>query len=149
MKKEFLVTEFGSFGEDLYDMARGIDEREVSEGWITKSVGRQYTFDKDTHNKKLIMSILDDMIREIYRELRSQDFLFKNIVLKVRYEDFETHTKSKTLDKYTDNVKTVRLVAEERLDPFLKDPRKIRLIGISVHSLIDRKDLKKQTLAVG
>ncbi len=145
-KKEFLLAEFGVFGEELYAMSRGIDEREVSEEWTIKSIGRQYTFDKDTKNRKLIMSVIDDMIREIYRELREQDFLFKNVVLKVRYEDFETHTKSKTLKDYTDNVKIVRQIAEEQLEPFLADERKIRLVGISVHSLAERTSLRKERL---
>jgi len=146
--KETLLQEFGVFGEDLYAMARGIDERELSEEWVTKSIGRQYTFEKDTKNRKFIMSMIDDMIREIYRELREQDFVFKNIILKVRYEDFDTHTKSKTLEDYTDSVKIIRKVAEEQLEPFLKDPRRIRLVGISVHSLAERKALKKSQLAL-
>jgi len=144
--KQILLDEFGSFAEDLYLMSRGIDNREVVEEWVTKSIGRQFTFDKDTKNKRFIMAMIDDMIREIYRELREQDFVFKNVVLKVRYEDFETHTKSKTLEDYTDNVKKIRLVAEESLEPFMKDERKIRLVGISVHSLADKKTLKKGKL---
>jgi len=139
MPKELLLHELGSFGEDIWHMARGLDNREVSEDWITKSIGRQYTFERDTKNKRFIMSMIDDMIREIYRELKEQDFVFKNITLKVRYEDFDTHTKSKTLDEYTDNVKIMRMIAEEQLDPFLKDKRRIRLVGISVHSLSSSK----------
>ena len=90
--------------------------------------------------------MIDDMIREIYRELVAQNFLFKTVVLKVRYEDFETHTKSKTIEEYADNVKIIRKVAEEQLGPFLKDQRKIRLVGISVHSLSDKKTINKGKL---
>lgn len=144
--KQLLVDEFGSFAEDLHLMSRGIDNREVVEEWITKSIGRQFTFEKDTKNRRFIMAMIDDMIREIYRELVEQKFLFKTVVLKVRYEDFDTHTKSKTIDDYTDSVKKIRLVAEESLEPFLKDERKVRLVGISVHSLTDKKALKKGKL---
>jgi len=146
MPKEMLMQEMGSFGEDLHNMARGIDNRAVSEEWITKSIGRQYTFERDTKNKRFIMAMIDDMIREIYRELKEQDFLFKNITLKVRYEDFDTHTKSKTLEEYTDSVKILHTTASEQLEPFLKDGRRIRLVGISVHTLADRKTLKQGTL---
>ncbi len=144
--KQILLQEFGVFGEDLYTMARGIDEREISEEWITKSVGRQVTFEKDTKNKKFIMSMIDDMIREVYRELREQAFVFKTVVLKVRYEDFETHTKSKTVDDFTDSVKIMRKIAEESLEPFLSDPRRIRLVGLSVHSLAEKQSIKKAKL---
>jgi len=146
MPKEMLVQEIGSFGEDLHNMARGIDNRTVSEEWITKSIGRQFTFERDTKNKRFIMAMIDDMIREIYRELKEQNFIFKNITLKVRYEDFDTHTKSKTIEDYTDSVKQLHLTASEQLEPFLKDGRRIRLVGISVHSLADRKALKKTKL---
>ncbi|MEM3154724.1 MAG: DNA polymerase IV [Candidatus Woesearchaeota archaeon] len=144
--KNILLMELGSFGEDLYAMARGIDNREVSEEWITKSIGRQYTFERDTKNKRYIMAMIDDMIREIYRELKEQDFVFKNITLKVRYEDFDTHTKSRTLEEYSDSVKILHTTAAEQLEPFLKDERRIRLVGISVHSLADRKSLKQARL---
>lgn len=146
--KETLLQEFGVFGEDLYAMSRGIDDRELSEEWVIKSIGRQFTFEKDTKNRKYIMSMIDDMIREIYRELREQDFVFKNIILKVRYEDFDTRTKSKTLENYTDSVKIIRKVAGEQLVPFLADQRRVRLVGISVHSLADRKSLKKVQLVL-
>jgi DNA polymerase IV (DinB-like DNA polymerase) len=146
--KEALFQEFGVFGEDLYEMSRGIDERELSEEWVTKSIGRQYTFEKDTKNKKFIMSIIDDMIRKIYRELKEQDFVFRNVVFKVRFEDFDTRTKSKTLEDYTDSVKILRKTAEDQLVPFLKDERRIRLVGISVHSLVERKSLKKAQLSL-
>jgi DNA polymerase IV (DinB-like DNA polymerase) len=139
MPKEMLLREMGSFGEDIWHMARGLDNREVNEDWITKSIGRQYTFERDTKNKRFIMAMIDDMIREIYRELKEQNFFFKNITLKVRYEDFDTHTKSKTIEEYTDSVKTLRMIAEEQLNPFLKDNRRIRLVGISVHTLSDKK----------
>jgi len=144
--KQMLIEEFGVFGEDLYAMSRGIDERELTEEWVTKSIGRQFTFEKDTKNKKFIMSVIDDMIREVYRELRESDFVFKTITLKVRYEDFETHTKSKTIDDFTDSVKIMRKVAEESLDPFLADSRKIRLVGLSVHSLAEKQIIKKTKL---
>jgi nucleotidyltransferase/DNA polymerase involved in DNA repair len=57
------------------------------------------------------------------------------VTFKVRYEDFDTHTKSKTLPLHTPSIKVVRQLALEWVDFALEDVRKIRLVGISVHNL--------------
>ena len=76
--EQVLLTNFGQYGEELIYKARGIDNRRVKEGWIAKSVGRQSTFERDTKDKKQIITLLDNLIRRVYRDLRSQDFVFKN-----------------------------------------------------------------------
>ena len=136
--EEVLAENFGSFGYSMLAMARGNDDREVIQEWVTKSIGRQITFEHDTRDARKIMDVIDSIIPEIYRELRSQDFFYKTLVLKVRYSDFETHTKNKTLPDHTDNIKALRLMAQENLAKFLTDKRKIRLIGMSVHNLREK-----------
>jgi DNA polymerase IV (DinB-like DNA polymerase) len=132
-------------GEELRRMAFGADNREVKEDYTRKSIGRQHTFERDTDDKKRIMDAIDDMIRIVYRHFLRHEFLYKTITLKVRYSNFSTHTKSKTLDDYSDSIKKIRQVVVEELPAFL-DGRKVRLVGVSIHSFIDRKALKQCTL---
>lgn len=135
---ELLVEHFGVFGHDLKAMANGVDDRDLVEDCVVKSVGRQVTFEKDTKNEAAIMGVVDSMIPEIYRELSAQNFVFRTLTFKARYEDFETHTKNKTLSVHTDSVKLLRLFARDALNHFLGDSRKIRLVGLSVHNFKEK-----------
>lgn len=146
---EILIENFGSFGYSMIAMAHGQDEREVVQEFVTKSIGRQITFERDTKDEREIMNVIDSTIPDIYRELQAQEFVYKTIVLKVRYSDFETHTKNKTLPSHTDNIKALRIMAQEHLPFFLSDKRKIRLVGMSVHNMRE-KHIKQpqQTLRV-
>ncbi len=63
----------------------------------------------------------------------------KTITLKVRYEDFETVTRSYTLHHYTDDAKELAEVAIRLLEETEAGAREVRLLGISVSSLNLRK----------
>jgi len=141
-----LSEQLGSFGHHLLALARGIDERELNTAWQTKSIGRQITFEKDHRNPRILLHTIDHLIPELYRQLCTENLLYKTITLKIRYHDFETHTKSQTLPIPTQNIKHLRIMATQHLPLFLNDPRNIRLIGIAIHSL-RKKSLKATALA--
>jgi DNA polymerase IV (DinB-like DNA polymerase) len=130
------LTEWlGKFGAILYDEARGIDESPIVEEWETKSIGRQTTFERDTKDRKKILETLAEIVDDTIKQLKGEKLKYKTITIKVRYEDFYTTSKAKTLPAITDDEKTAQLVARELLIPFLEDERRIRLIGFSVSKL--------------
>jgi len=61
--------------------------------------------------------------------------------VRIRFEDFETHTKEKTLGEATADLTAIKKTAKQLLQPFLADKRKIRLVGVRLAQLeeIDRK----------
>ncbi|MGC8885364.1 MAG: DNA polymerase IV [Candidatus Nanoarchaeia archaeon] len=135
LNKEKLIDLFGKFGNVLYEEARGIDETPIIEFWEPKSLGRQHTFEKDTRNKRLIFTTLSELVCETIKELKAQGYKYKTITIKVRYEDFFTTSKAKTLETYHDDAATAQIIARQLLLSFLNDPRAIRLIGFSVSKL--------------
>ena len=71
--------------------------------------------------------------------LRSSDRKTKMIVLKYRREDFHTFTKSRTLSAPTDRTSDVIQIASELLDEMRRhEPRPVRLIGVSLGSLVSK-----------
>ena len=133
LSKEKLVEMFGKVGEFFWQKARGIDQEPVSQKEIIKSVGRQITFEKDTRDPKLIFEKFDQLIMEVYREIESQNFSFKTITVICRYLDFETHTKSKTLEKPSKDFSILKREAKKLLLKFIMENFKlIRLIGLRV-----------------
>ncbi len=137
ISKSRLVDIFGVFGEDLYKMARGIDEREVEEYWEVKSIGRQITFPEDTRDRGLITRTLLSLAREVWQEAKKQKFLFRTVTVTCRYFDFETHDKSETLKEPTDSFQKLKILSLKLILPFLiGKKKKVRLIGVRVSNLV-------------
>jgi DNA polymerase IV (DinB-like DNA polymerase) len=137
ISKKRLVEIFGVFGEDLYKMARGIDEREVEEYWEIKSIGRQITFLEDTRDRGLITKTLLQLAHDVWRELKEQKFLFRTVTVTCRYFDFETHDKSETLPKPTDSFQKLKILSLKLILPFLVGKKKkVRLVGVRVSNLV-------------
>ena len=132
---QLLLRLFGSWGTKLHEYAHGIDRREVIEGYETKSIGREVTFEKDVDDAGKILETLDDLAEEIHTELIDSGFRFKTITVKVRYQGFDTYTRARSLSFLTNDVYILRNNAKRLIDAFLRDNRKIRLIGLRVSTL--------------
>ena len=137
-----LAEKFGVVGRQLYLYAQGIDESEVGLRGEVKSIGRNITFEKDTSDRDYVIRVLDKLCEAVFKEVKEYDFLFKTVTVTVRYENFETHTHSKTLPFLTNRLEDFEKTAHELIQPYFKPERKIRLIGSRVSTLISAE---KQT----
>ena len=138
-----LVEWFGkSHGEYLYQASRGIDTNPLIEHWEAKSIGREWTFERDTSDKQLLFKTLEELAKGVYEQFKSEDFKsFKTVTVKVRYKWFETHTHQKSLKEPNDELKPIIENAKKLLDSYLTGD-KIRLIGVRV-SHLEKKQEKK------
>lgn len=139
-----LTSMFGVMGLQMHLMAKGIDRSEVEERTDVKSVSHETTFDEDTADSAAILQALGALCVDVQREAENQHLLFKTVTLKIRYEHFETHTRSKTLPFLTNRLYDVEKTARELLSPYLRKDRKVRLIGVRVSSLVSIE--KQRTL---
>ena len=126
---------FGSWGEEFHRMSNGIDESEVVEEWVPKSYSREHTFQEDTLDKGLIQSTINDLCTDVAAEVARNGFFFKTVTIKIRYEDFETHTHSRTLPFASANPEALKATATKLLEPFLLADKKVRLVGVRASSL--------------
>lgn len=133
LDEEFLVEFFGKYGNEIYHRVRGIDNRPIDTKRERKSLGTESTFE-DTDDKELLKSYLYEFSLEIESALDKDHYQGKTICLKVKYEDFKTITRSKTLLHYIKSANEIYEVATSLLDniDFLK---KVRLIGITISNL--------------
>jgi DNA polymerase IV (DinB-like DNA polymerase) len=139
-----LVDKFGIMGTQLYLYAQGIDRSEVGLHSPVKSIGRNVTFEKDTTDWAFVFQALDKLCEEVYNEVKKQNFLFKTVTITVRYANFETHTRGKTLPFLTNKLSDLEKAAHELMQPYLRPERKIRLIGARVSNLVSSE--KQKTL---
>jgi len=138
-KLSTLTKKFGVVGEYYHLAARGIDESEVSEKGVVKSVGREVTYDVDTSDSAKVLETVTELGREIHDELVERGFFFKTVTVKIRYENFKTHTRGKTLPLFASDLRTLQKIARDLIRPHLSGNRKIRLIGVRVSNFISSK----------
>ena len=139
-----LAEAFGVMGKQMHLMARGIDRSEVEARTEVKSISHETTFEADTDDSEAVLKALDQLAAEVARETVAQKLFFKTVTVKVRYENFETHTRSKTLAFMTNRMQDLQKTVRELLKAYLKSGRKIRLIGVRVSSFV--KGEKQKTL---
>ncbi|MCK4424946.1 DNA polymerase IV, partial [Candidatus Bathyarchaeota archaeon] len=139
-----LAERFGVMGAQLHLMAHGIDRSEVEERTEVKSISRDLTFEEDTTDFDFVLETLDKLSEEVYKDVVAQNLRFKTVTVKVRYENFETHTHGKTLPFITNRLQDLQKTARELVHDYLKPERKIRLIGVRVSNLTSGE--KQKTL---
>ncbi len=130
-----LVGVFGaSHGAGLHDAAYGRDEREVVTEREPKSRSRETTFSSDTSDWQSIARTIAALAREVAEDLRKERVRGRTIGLKLRFADFETVTRDRTLAEPTDESELIRRTAFECLSR-VKLSRSVRLVGVRVGNL--------------
>jgi DNA polymerase IV (DinB-like DNA polymerase) len=139
-----LVETFGVAGTQFYLMAHGIDTSEVEERQGIKSTSRDVTFEEDTTDFQFVLSTLDRLSEEVYSDIMRQNLLFRTVTIRVRYENFETHTHGKSLPHMTNRLHDLKKASRELIQPYFTPDRKIRLISVRVSNFTSTE--KQKTL---
>jgi DNA polymerase-4 len=141
--QETLLQHFGrSYGEWLYQAARGLDERPVVTRSEPKSISRETTFERDLHvrtDRARLSEIFTALCQRVAGDLQRKDYVGKTIGIKLRYDDFKTLTRDLTLPVATDDPAEIRRAAGECLRRVPLDKR-LRLLGVRVSALQKKGD---------
>lgn len=130
-----LIEGFGeSHGRYLCEASRGIDESPLITHWEPKSTSREVTFQSDTSNWQAIARTLAELTREVAHDMKQAGYRGRTITVKVRFSDFETHTRAKTLTETTNAVSEIRTAAFDCLKRF-EMKKKVRLVGVKMGGL--------------
>ncbi|OFV68109.1 MAG: DNA polymerase IV [Candidatus Syntrophoarchaeum caldarius] len=140
-----IISEFGRIGQRIHLLAEGIDDEEVRERGEPKSIGHEDTFEIDTDDPDLIKSVIGDIAERIHKRLLVENCNFRTITLKVRFEDFVTHTRSRTLRRHTQDQRVIEAISREMMDEFLSNEKRLRLVGVRV-SHLEKVDLGQRRL---
>ena len=133
--EQALTATFGRRnGPYLQALARFEDDREVTTHRPTKSESRETTFDYDLSGVDALQPVLDRLAGELCETLLRRRHRGRTIGIKVRLNDFSTHTRARSLAEPMNDVTTVRSVAADLLRQF-DPPRPVRLIGVRVAGL--------------
>ncbi|MGB8995421.1 MAG: DNA polymerase IV [Pseudonocardiaceae bacterium] len=122
--------------QHLHELANGRDERRVVPDVPEKSVGAEETFAHDLADWAELRRELLRLVERCTAALRCRGLRGRRIALKIRYPDFTTITRSRTLADPTDSAHGVFAVATELLDGNLPRGAAVRLLGVRVEHLI-------------
>ena len=132
---EMLETMLGKNGIDLWRKANGLDESPVIPYREQKSVSTEHTFDTDTINLGFLHAQLVRMTESIGFDLRKQDKLTGCVTVKLRYSNFDTVVRQKTID-YTNSDHLLLQTARDIFSKLYDRRMLIRLLGIRFTRLV-------------
>jgi DNA polymerase-4 len=135
-------------GAALAALAWGRDERPVVAHEPDKSVGAEETFARDVDDPVVIRRELLRLSERTAARLRSAGHVGRTVSLKVRFADFTTITRAKTLGEPTDVARVVYDTARGLYDALHLERARIRLVGVRVEGLTDTAVTPRQ-LAIG
>ncbi|NGP87543.1 DNA polymerase IV [Fodinibius halophilus] len=130
-----LVNTFGKTGRYYYRIVRGIDSREVKTDRIRKSIGKERTFSEDIEDMGWIKNFLRELSSKISKRMKEKRTAGKTVTLKVRYDDFETITRSNSYSHYINTTDDIANTAISLLEETEVGDRKVRLLGITLSNL--------------
>ncbi len=132
--------------EHLYGLAGGRDERRVVPDAPEKSVGAEETFAQDVVDREVLRRELLRLAERTTAALRRRGLRGRRIAVKVRYPDFTTITRSRTLPAPTDTGQLVFGVAADLLDGHVPSGAAVRLLGVRVEQLVGGAAAEQLTL---
>ena len=132
--KEYLEQHFGKSGGFYYNIVRGIHNSEVKPNRVSKSVAAEHTFNENLTSEIFMQERLELIAAELEKRLKKYNISGKTVTLKIKYSDFTTQTRSKTLPYFISDKGLLFVTAKELLyQERMKDS--VRLLGISLNNL--------------
>ena len=130
---ESLRAEFGRTGEELHALANGHDESEVDPEGEDKSISHETTFAVDIADMNELETTLRWLSDKVSTRLRNHGMTGRTVFLKLRYSDFTTVTRRKTLPGFTSLSETIHSTARELMrERTQAGKRPVRLLGVGV-----------------
>ncbi len=134
---DFLLQNFGKAGSFYYQIARGLDKREVNAFRERKSLGSETTFVNDLSDMDELLKQMSSLAKAVSDDLAKKKIKGKTVTLKVKYDDFVQVTRSKTIERKINDYDTIYSLCRMLLMKTDADQRKVRLLGISLSSFAE------------
>lgn len=137
MPIDTLRARMGDHGVHLHTLARGIDDRPVRIDRSAKSISHEHTFGVDLDNPEEVRALIARQSQDVAMRLRKNNRFARTVTIKVRFGNFETITRSHTLEQQTDETRTIHDAARSLFDTWARSFQPVRLIGVAVSQLTD------------
>ena len=136
MQESDLMRRYGSMGQRLYRLSRGIDDRTVHPNDPAKSVSAETTFFEDISRYEDLVPILRQLSETVSSRMKKQEIAGHTVVLKLKTADFKSRTRNRRLEDPTQLADRIFRTGLHLLEKET-DGAKFRLLGIGVTDLCD------------
>jgi DNA polymerase IV len=147
--EEWLCQHFGSAGRYLFKAARGIDNRAVNPSRERKSLGGELTYFEDKSSDADLRAALDEIVEIVWGRIERSETRGRTIVLKARYSDFRTITRSRSPGHILESKAEFAALGHQLLDAILPVPIGIRLLGLTLTNIVQDGDAHRFTAHSG
>lgn len=130
-----LLSKFGKSGEYYYQIVRGQDKRPVNPNRIRKSVGAEQTFTTDLIDRDEMLEELSRLSEKVIHRCQQVERFGRTISLKVRFKDFETISRSLSLNHPVYETSELMQHTQQLLESSPYQGKPVRLLGISLKNL--------------
>ena len=135
-------------GTQLHHLAWGTDRRTLTPRRPThepdKSMGADETFGRDTDDRAVVLRELLRLSAKVTKRMRTAGVAGRTVTIRVRFADFTTITRSRTLTDATDATGEVHATASGLYDALGLQRARIRLVGVRVEGLVPRAQVQRQ-----
>jgi DNA polymerase-4 len=135
-----LRAKLNDYGDRLHQYAQGIDDRPVRVDREAKSISHEHTFEQDLKDPDEVRAIIARQSEDVAYRVRKHSRFARTITIKVRFGDFQTVTRSVTLDHPTDQTSEIHQAARDLFDRWAQSYRPVRLIGVGASQLTDHPE---------
>jgi len=139
-------------GAHLHELAWGTDRRTITPRNVSafgggdpdKSMGAQETFGRDTDDREVIVRELLRLSARVSGRMRVAGVAGRTVSITVRFADFTTLTRSRTLPEATDVTQEIYRTATRLYDALGLQRARLRLVGVRVEGLVPRQTVQRQ-----
>jgi DNA polymerase-4 len=143
-----------ALGRQLHDLAWGTDRRTITPGSAgvfghgggdpERSMGAQETFGRDSDDREVILREVLRLSAKVAGRMRVAQVAGRTVTLTIRFADFTTITRSRTLGEATDVTQEIYRTATSLYDALGLQRARIRLVGVRVEGLVPRATVQRQ-----
>jgi len=141
---DFMQANFGKAGNYYYWISRAVDERPVRANRIRKSIGAENTFSSDLTEFDSMVAELEPLIDKVWRHCEGTGNHGRTVTLKVKFNDFEIITRSRSLPAVVSSQAELERVAIGLLKNEMPLSKAVRLLGVSLSTLQHVDDAEPQ-----
>jgi DNA polymerase-4 len=133
-----------AMAEHVSALAAGVDPRPVTPGDVEKSISSDHTVERDLTEPAEVHRELLRLSADVGRRVRERGFRAHTVGIKIRFADFTTVTRVRTLPGWTDETRTIYDTAVALFDALGLDRPRIRLVGVKAENLREADEVAEQ-----
>jgi len=130
--------------EHLYELSWGRDPRVVTPNQAEKSIGAERTFESDIDDPEEILAQILDLSNKVAKRLRAANYFSRTVTIKVRFADFTSVTRSKSLPSSTDLATEIYATSKSLFEAMHLQRARIRLVGVRATGLVPTSESSVQ-----